>query len=325
MRQTTCIQTKWRSQSAALSSLRTTFFWFAGFVVVFALLLLLPALLKPTTLQFSIAFPEPADQDFSISQLESQLEALDKLISLRLSVAEPGHQADFAVTWRRDLKPSEIGPDPLEPRIRAVLRDNNLEWNRGLSVKREAASELMEFSRITSPLVWLVLAVMLLAFFYWQQRLKKTIARPASSGVNYQGLAFALIVSTPLAPIVALLIGWTSPGATDQAPFAPSFDLENLPLLISVILLIPLSEEIVFRAWLLDRLSQILTPSVALLISAVAFSAVHPMGLAANLIFLIPGLVWGYLWLRYRSLLICTVAHAAYNAVAISITSLQQG
>ena len=93
--------------------------------------------------------------------------------------------------------------------------------------------------------------------------------------------------------------------------------------LLTLILLIPLAEEIAFRSWLLDRLGQVLAPSIALLISAAAFSAVHPMGFIANLIFLLPGLVWGYLWLRYRSLFVCTLAHATYNATAITMASLQ--
>ena len=87
------------------------------------------------------------------------------------------------------------------------------------------------------------------------------------------------------------------------------------------VLLAPVTEEVLFRAWLLDAWRRVVSPAIALLLSSVVFSVVHPMGVTANLIFVIPGLLLGALWLKTRSLAACIVAHSAYNAfVLFSLT-----
>ena len=93
--------------------------------------------------------------------------------------------------------------------------------------------------------------------------------------------------------------------------------LEGVTAWVFSVLLAPLCEEIIFRAWLLEAWRKFVGPWLALVMSAVAFSLVHPMGLVANLIFIIPGLLLGALWLKTRSLITCISTHALYNAFVL--------
>jgi len=95
--------------------------------------------------------------------------------------------------------------------------------------------------------------------------------------------------------------------------------LEGVTAWVFFVLLAPLSEEIIFRAWLLEAWRKFVGPRLALVMSAVAFSLVHPMGLVANLIFIIPGLLLGALWLKTRSLITCISTHALYNAFVLIV------
>lgn len=89
-------------------------------------------------------------------------------------------------------------------------------------------------------------------------------------------------------------------------------------LWIYMVILGPLVEEIAFRAWLLEAWEKYLGPALALVMSAVAFSLIHPMGPVANLLFVVPGLILGALWLKTRSLLACYSTHASYNAFVLT-------
>ena len=81
--------------------------------------------------------------------------------------------------------------------------------------------------------------------------------------------------------------------------------------------LAPFTEEVIFRAWLLEAWDKIWGWRIALPVSAVCFSLAHPMGLIANLIFLVPGIVLGALWLKTRSLSACVATHSAYNTFVL--------
>ena len=111
--------------------------------------------------------------------------------------------------------------------------------------------------------------------------------------------------------------------------FLPYMDLPNylfidtskarpgLALWLYMGLLAPLTEEIIFRAWLLEAWERIWGRWIALPVSALCFSLVHPMDPLANVLYLVPGVVLGYLWLKTRSLMACTTAHATYNILAV--------
>ena len=111
-------------------------------------------------------------------------------------------------------------------------------------------------------------------------------------------------------------------GSLDDVP-APEPDM-SWHQFAAIGLAIPLVEEIIFRAWLLEAWRRLMSPWLALVITSVIFSLIHPIGLTANIIFVLPGLLWGWLWLRYRSLIVCTAAHSSYNLLALTIQSFAE-
>lgn len=80
------------------------------------------------------------------------------------------------------------------------------------------------------------------------------------------------------------------------------------------VVLAPVFEEFVFRALLLGFLLKPLRPWLALLISTALFASVHTSWLTA----VFGGAVYGLLYLRYRNVWLCILAHAANNLLVAS-------
>lgn len=104
------------------------------------------------------------------------------------------------------------------------------------------------------------------------------------------------------------------------------WDLPQLPMqqmglyLVLGVLIAPFFEEYVFRALLLEQVSRLMPPVLALLYSTALFTALHFTQQAVFTIgVFVVGLGLGLLWLRSRSLLACTTAHAVFNLVVFSV------
>lgn len=79
----------------------------------------------------------------------------------------------------------------------------------------------------------------------------------------------------------------------------------------------PIVEEIVFRGIVLQGLVNVTNDVVAVVVSAVIFAGVHAVGGVALMIpTFLSGLVYGWLYLRTRSVVPSSVAHIIYNTVA---------
>jgi len=88
---------------------------------------------------------------------------------------------------------------------------------------------------------------------------------------------------------------------------------------LTVVLLVvvaPFAEEIVFRGVLLSSLSSRWGTSVGLFASGAVFAAVHvsPVGFVP---LLLAGTLFGWIFVRSRSLAVAILAHAAYNALGV--------
>lgn len=104
------------------------------------------------------------------------------------------------------------------------------------------------------------------------------------------------------------------------------WDLPQMPVqqiglyLVLSVLIAPFFEEYVFRALLLEQVSRLMPPVLALLYSSALFTAIHFTQHAVFTVgVFVVGLGLGVLWLRSRSLLACTVAHAVFNLVVFSV------
>lgn len=92
-------------------------------------------------------------------------------------------------------------------------------------------------------------------------------------------------------------------------------------IVLIVVFCAPLVEEYGFRVRFLDSARKAVGPALALLLSALAFSAFHTPGTVGSLIVgWAIGTVFGLIWLRTRSLLACWSAHATHNAIVLALT-----
>jgi len=126
--------------------------------------------------------------------------------------------------------------------------------------------------------------------------------------------------------LLALAAGpafWASLAVWAPPRFEPDWPLRAPLVFLMPVLVYPVLEEIVFRAglqaWLLRRSwgsRARFGVSAANLVASLAFSALHflqhaPIWAAAVLV---PSLVFGYFWDRFRSLAPCIALHVFYNA-----------
>jgi membrane protease YdiL (CAAX protease family) len=75
---------------------------------------------------------------------------------------------------------------------------------------------------------------------------------------------------------------------------------------------VPIFEELLYRALILGYLLRVLPPWLALVVSTLLFAAGHPSWFFSGL----SGVAYGLLYLRYRSLWLCVLAHGAHNLVS---------
>jgi membrane protease YdiL (CAAX protease family) len=92
-------------------------------------------------------------------------------------------------------------------------------------------------------------------------------------------------------------------------------------LVISVAIVAPIYEEIVFRGIFLKGMAKKMNPAIALVVSALFFALVHlniPQGINAFLL----GLVIGTIYLKTESIYLCIFAHFVNNVLAITVSSM---
>ena len=122
------------------------------------------------------------------------------------------------------------------------------------------------------------------------------------------GYIFMWMVSISLEPLTALLPG-------DQSSLG-----SGGWLLLSAVLLAPIFEEVVFRGYIAGGLRRAYGGVVAWIVSALIFGAVHVIPSVAVSAFF-SGLVLSFYYLRYRSLSLVILLHAANNATACFLLS----
>jgi membrane protease YdiL (CAAX protease family) len=93
----------------------------------------------------------------------------------------------------------------------------------------------------------------------------------------------------------------------------------SAPLILVVIA--PVTEELFFRALLLRGLRAVTTAPRALLVSTLLFTAIHLNPWQSPTAFGL-GLLFGWIYLRTRSIALCIAGHACNNAVVLLATGL---
>jgi len=92
-------------------------------------------------------------------------------------------------------------------------------------------------------------------------------------------------------------------------------------LIVTVAIVAPIYEEIIFRGIILKGMAKKMNPTVAIVISALFFALVHfniPQGINAFLL----GLVIGTIYLKTESIYLSIFAHFVNNLLAITVSSV---
>jgi membrane protease YdiL (CAAX protease family) len=100
--------------------------------------------------------------------------------------------------------------------------------------------------------------------------------------------------------------------------------LEAWMIFAALSLLLPAFEEWLFRGIILRGLLQSLRPTVAIAVSSVLFSLAHAE-MGGGVVAFISSLIWGWWYLRTRSLSLCIMGHTAQNAVSLGVYILFLG
>ncbi|MGH4052544.1 MAG: lysostaphin resistance A-like protein [Clostridium sp.] len=95
--------------------------------------------------------------------------------------------------------------------------------------------------------------------------------------------------------------------------------MEPITMILSVAIIAPIYEEVIFRGILLKGMSRKMNPKLAIIVSALFFAVLHlniPQGINAFLL----GLVIGAIYLSTGSIYLSIFAHFVNNSVGISIS-----
>ena len=137
---------------------------------------------------------------------------------------------------------------------------------------------------------------------------------------------FAMIVDNIAVLIyaIAFIFFFGEPTTITQLPGGTSWDSSPAALIltfISICILTPISEELLFRGYILDALNRLHGKWPAIIISSIIFGMVHfdpfTMGMAT-----IGGVIYGWIRMRTGSLVPGIVAHAMWNTMALMFTYL---
>ena len=137
---------------------------------------------------------------------------------------------------------------------------------------------------------------------------------------------FAMIVDNIAVLIyaIAFIFFFGEPTTITELPGGTSWDSSPVALIltfISICILTPISEELLFRGYILDAVNRLHGKWPAIIISSIIFGMVHfdpfTMGMAT-----IGGVIYGWIRMRTGSLIPGIVAHAMWNTMALMVTYL---
>ena len=179
---------------------------------------------------------------------------------------------------------------------------------------------------VAAPIVGMVTLV--IANLLWRkrafERLGFTLAHLRRSGWKF-GLISAAIV-LPAAFGVNLLtekiwnsIHFAHPTEHDLLKIMgdDSSRFVRIAIIVSATILAPVFEEFFFRGMLQSACRMIMPAWAAIMISSIAFAAVHPLWMAPPIFFL--AVCLGYVYSRTTNLWVPIIVHAAFNSLSVAL------
>jgi len=184
---------------------------------------------------------------------------------------------------------------------------------------------------ISSIIIEIILLPMILLFIYVDGSLERTrdLMRFGSMRrcltIGFAIPVVAMIIDNILVLIYAVIfIAIFGEPTVPELPGGTSWESSNTSLIltfISICILTPISEELLFRGYILDSINRIHGKWPAILLSSLLFGLVHfdpyIIGMAT-----IGGVIYGWIRIRTGSLIPGIVAHAMWNTMALVVTYL---
>ena len=185
---------------------------------------------------------------------------------------------------------------------------------------------------ISMIMIEALLIPMILLFIYLDGSLERTKVLLHIGSLKrglFLGLGipvFAMIVDNIAVLIyaIAFIFFFGEPTTITELPGGTSWDSSPVALIltfISICILTPISEELLFRGYILDALNRLHGKWPAIIISSIIFGMVHfdpfTMGMAT-----IGGVIYGWIRMRTGSLVPGIVAHGMWNTMALMFTYL---
>jgi len=137
------------------------------------------------------------------------------------------------------------------------------------------------------------------------------------------GGIFSIIGIAILSSELNNILNYYFPISTDSQIIDTLMQDDLLGVFITVLLVAPIVEEMLFRGIILEGLSRHYKLTTAVLVSSILFALVHlPVGVivAINIFFLALFLAW--VRLESGSLLLCVICHATFNAIPFVTTRI---
>ena len=145
----------------------------------------------------------------------------------------------------------------------------------------------------------------------------------AYSVKNLHILLFCMLFVYGMANIICIFYGAFAPDLLkkyDEIAKNLTFD-NTLITAIVVVILGPISEELLFRGFILERLSRCMNIYVAIFIQAVLFGIMHG-NLVQGSFVIVLGLVSGYLVCAHKSIIPGIIVHAMQNGMSLVLEQL---
>ncbi|WMS89274.1 CPBP family intramembrane glutamic endopeptidase [Pleionea litopenaei] len=115
--------------------------------------------------------------------------------------------------------------------------------------------------------------------------------------------------------VIKSILEWSSEFPFNALPvngFGDMCTTNRLALILVAVVFAPLIEEVLFRGVLLNKISKITSPLLAVTLTSVLFALLHGYSLNAVMAFT-SSLLLGILYLKSQRLSLCIVAHATFN------------
>jgi membrane protease YdiL (CAAX protease family) len=197
-----------------------------------------------------------------------------------------------------------------------------------IAVDTDALAQEMQNSITANAMLFALIGYLLalVMFLPMWRKTRKRYRRFGGGGFNIGTAALTLGLSVGLYFLISGVFA-----LTDITRFFPSYQMiedaltgDNLPVrIIAVGLFAPVVEELCFRGVTLNRLSN-KKIWLAVLIQAALFGIIH-FNLLQGIYAVILGVVFGYIYVRFKSLWYPVIAHISFNMIGQLMSALAPG